>query len=187
MADPKPYHHGKLREALLTAALELIREQGLPSLTLRELARRASVSHTAPYRHFKDKDQLLAAVADAACKRLSDRISYHSLKGYSPKECLELGALAYLRFAFERPAEFQLIFSLDLSSNSAKDALDLLARACKFPKYDPTTVALSVWALIHGTAELARTSKLRFNSRKETLEFTSSSIRTLLAGFSTQG
>ena len=184
MDDSKPYHHGKLRETLLHAALELIREQGLPSLTLRELARRASVSHTAPYRHFKDKEQLLAALAASASKRLSDRISYYSLKGYSPTECFELGALAYLRFAFERPAEFQLIFSLDLAENPAKEVLESLATACKFPKQNPALISLAVWALIHGTAELARTAKLGINSRKETLEFAASSLRTLLAGFS---
>src|SRR6516162_6235923 len=63
MRRAKPYHHGNLREALLKAAIRLIAEVGPAAFTLREVARRAGVSHNAPYRHFRDKDDLLAAVA----------------------------------------------------------------------------------------------------------------------------
>jgi len=59
-----PYHHGDLRNALLETAVELIREQGFEAFTLREVARRAKVSHAAPYRHFRDKADLAAAIAE---------------------------------------------------------------------------------------------------------------------------
>ena len=62
MRRPNPYHHGHLRETLLQAAIELIPELGPAGFTLREVARRAGVSHNAPYRHFEDKEELLAAV-----------------------------------------------------------------------------------------------------------------------------
>ena len=63
MGRAKPYHHGNLREVLLESGLRLIAEVGPTGFTLRELARRAGVSHNAPYRHFRDRDDLMAAVA----------------------------------------------------------------------------------------------------------------------------
>ena len=62
--DDKPYHHGDLRRALIDASIGLIAESGPDGFTLREVARRARVSHTAPYRHFREKSDLLAAVAE---------------------------------------------------------------------------------------------------------------------------
>src|SRR6266702_3244482 len=67
----KPYHHGNLREALLLAAIRLIGEVGPTAFTLREVARRAGVSHNAPYRHFRDRDDLMAAVAAQGFRELT--------------------------------------------------------------------------------------------------------------------
>jgi AcrR family transcriptional regulator len=66
------YHHGNLREALLDAAVSLIAEVGLKAFTLREVARRAGVSHNAPYRHFQDKEELLAAVRTQGFRELTE-------------------------------------------------------------------------------------------------------------------
>ena len=60
---PKPYHHGDLHQEILCAACELIEENNIASLSLREIAKKVGVSHTAPYRHFKDKESLLAGIA----------------------------------------------------------------------------------------------------------------------------
>ena len=70
--QPKPYHHGNLREALLQSAIQLIAEVGPTAFTLREVARLAGVSHNAPYRHFQDKGALLAAVATQGYGELTD-------------------------------------------------------------------------------------------------------------------
>src|SRR5215813_14824209 len=67
----KPYHHGNLREALLESAIVLIAEVGPAGFKLRELARRAGVSHNAPYRHFRDRDALMAAVAKQGFRELT--------------------------------------------------------------------------------------------------------------------
>ena len=103
MTAAKPYHHGNLREILLQTSLRLIKNNGIKSFTLREVARLSGVSHTAPYRHFRNKDQIVAELVSASCSRIADRITYFSMKGHSSVECLELGTLAYLRFALDRP------------------------------------------------------------------------------------
>ena len=71
MRRAKPYHHGNLREALLEAAIRLIAEVGPTAFTLREVARRAGVSHNAPYRHFHDREDLMAAVAAQGFRELT--------------------------------------------------------------------------------------------------------------------
>jgi AcrR family transcriptional regulator len=73
MATAQPYHHGNLKEALLDAAVAMIAETGPRGFTLREAARRAGVSHNAPYRHFRDRNDLLAAVATDGFDRLNAR------------------------------------------------------------------------------------------------------------------
>ena len=71
MRRAKPYHHGHLREALLEAAVRLIAEVGPTAFTLREVARRAGVSHNAPYRHFRNREDLIAAVAAQGFRELT--------------------------------------------------------------------------------------------------------------------
>ena len=75
MPAARPYHHGNLKEALLAAAVEAIAESGPRGFTLREAARRAGVSHNAPYRHFRDRDDLLAAVAADGFDRLGEAMT----------------------------------------------------------------------------------------------------------------
>src|SRR5262249_42865731 len=72
--DDPPYHHGRLRAALLTEAERVLREDGIEALSLRELARRAGVSHAAPRRHFTDRQALLDALAEAGFTRLADEM-----------------------------------------------------------------------------------------------------------------
>ena len=74
MVPKRPYHHGNLKPALLEAAVALIGEVGPAAFTLREVARRAGISHNAPYRHFREKDELLAAVATEGFHRLADAL-----------------------------------------------------------------------------------------------------------------
>src|SRR5580700_4662434 len=99
MRKPKPYHHGHLREALLQAAIRLIAEVGPQGFTLREVARRAGVSHNAPYRHFHDKDELVAAVAMEGFERLTAAMKRSAARGSTAPERLRLCGHGYVSFA----------------------------------------------------------------------------------------
>jgi AcrR family transcriptional regulator len=105
----RPYHHGNLKQALLEAAVELIAETGPRGLTLREAARRASVSHNAPYRHFRDRDDLLAAVATDGFDRLTRAMASGGRKA-SPLNRLRRSGLAYVDFALRWPQHFAAMF-----------------------------------------------------------------------------
>jgi AcrR family transcriptional regulator len=99
MNRAKPYHHGNLREALLRAAIRLIAEVGPTAFTLREVARRAGVSHNAPYRHFRDKDDLMTAVATEGYRELTEAMERAARGQNRAIDRLKYAGLAYIEFA----------------------------------------------------------------------------------------
>ena len=117
------YHHGDLRRALLTATEEAITENGVATLSMRDLARRAGVSHTAPTHHFRDKAGLLTAFAIEGFEQLAKALATSRLASNS---IVEMG-VTYIRFAVTRRAMFEVMFRTDLY-HSADPAL-LAARA----------------------------------------------------------
>src|SRR5437016_3945264 len=106
----KPYHHGNLREVLLDAAIGLISEVGPGGFTLREVARRAGVSHNAPYRHFRDRDELIATVATQGFRELTESMLRAAKAGSDPLDRLKLAGLGYVGFALRRPEHFAVMF-----------------------------------------------------------------------------
>src|SRR5437016_7879863 len=100
------YHHGNLRTALLRAAGERLEKQGITALSLREAARRVGVSHNAPYRHFADRETLLAALAAQGFDELAAAVA-----SGPPARMGE----AYVSFALEHPQRFRLMFEGSLS------------------------------------------------------------------------
>jgi AcrR family transcriptional regulator len=187
--DRKPYHHGNLRDTLLEASLALIRETGVQGFTLREVARRAGVSHAAPYRHFREKEDLLAAIAEGGFDRLTAAMRSATAKPSDPFKRLRDAGIAYIEFAQEQPEHFHVMFTVDLDEArhpSAKAAagrcfaelLGLVA-ACQqaqLLKGPPQTAALMAWTQVHGIAELALRDQLGFSSRKELREFAKMTI-----------
>lgn len=185
MPDHKPYHHGNLRQAVLAASLDLIREKGIRAFTLREIARRADVSHGAPYRHFRDKADLLAAIAEEGFNRLTEAMHCAAAKATEPFPRLRNAGLAYIEFAQSQPEHFQVMFTADLDETrhpSAKIAakgcfaeLRALVDAClhaqRVKELTAEIAALLAWTHVHGVADLALRGQLGFKNKKELREF----------------
>ena len=148
------YHHGDLRAALLQAAGELLEEQGIAGLSLREAARRAGVSHNAPYRHFPDRSALLAALAAEGFRLLAQ-----TMEGTRGRERGE----AYVRFALSHPNRFRLMFGGQIEigkhaelRDAATHTYDGLVAAFRGQGdiANPEMAAAAAWALTHGLAHL---------------------------------
>jgi AcrR family transcriptional regulator len=109
-ANPQPYHHGDLRRALIDTALELVTEEQDWAFSLREVARRAGVSHQAPYNHFPEKQDLLAAVAVVGFERLRDGM-LRAIAGIDdPETLIALIGRTYVHLGLENPALYRLMF-----------------------------------------------------------------------------
>ncbi len=120
-AEPGPYHHGDLRRALIAAALALVTEEQDWTFSLREVARRAGVSQSAPYNHFADKRELLAAVAVAGFHRLRDGIMADVAGKHPASAAFAASVRAYVRIGIENPALYRLMFGPELAGSGTLD------------------------------------------------------------------
>jgi AcrR family transcriptional regulator len=161
-----PYHHGDLRAALLSAAMDLLEEDG-GSLSLRAVARRAGVSAAAPYRHFADKEALESELAAQGFADLKQRLSAPDWQPATPED-FALLAVSYVRFALDRPALFRLMFgnpctdTEDARATAAAEVREFVL-ACvsqAFPHSDAEALATASWSLVHGLAFLHLDGKL---------------------------
>ncbi|MER8161331.1 TetR/AcrR family transcriptional regulator [Streptomyces sp. NPDC094472] len=114
---PTGHHHGDLRNALLRAALDLVSERGPHGFTLAEASRRAGVSVAAPYKHFADRETLLAELATKGYREQRDRFAVAVGGSDDPVEQLASFASAYVRFAAEEPALFDITFNAGLDKS----------------------------------------------------------------------
>lgn len=157
------YHHGDLRSALLSEGMALVAEKGADRLSLRELARHLGVSAMAPYRHFSDKEALLAAIAADGYRQLQARLEGAEQSPASARSSLLQQGIAYVQFALDRPALFRLMFGTKMPEGQTPE-LDA-ARAAAFGSLmrgiqpEGTANARSVkamgcWSLVHGLALL---------------------------------
>ena len=164
------YHHGNLKETLIRAALELIAQKGPAGFTFAEAARWAGVSPAAPYRHYRDRDELLSDVA----KRGFDQFAQALIRAWDdgkpkPSEAFDRLGKAYLHFARTEPAYYSAMFEAGIAPDSSPElreagdrAFNVLRQACELlvagmPAKDRPPVlmmALHVWALSHGIASL---------------------------------
>jgi AcrR family transcriptional regulator len=156
------YHHGDLKRALTSAALLLVAEKGPKGFTLTEAARRAGVSAAAPYRHFADKAELLAAVSEQGFLDLHAALT--AVDAADPKRrVIELGS-AYVRWAVAHPDHYRVMFGAEINKAdhpglavAAEQAFgDLLGAITEIIKdQDPHEIAGPLWSLVHGVASLA--------------------------------
>lgn len=164
------YHHGNLKEALIKAGLEILANYGIEGLSLRKVAKKVGVSHTAPYNHFSDKQALLAAISTEGHKQL-----YRSLqntfeaKKLSSNEILLEVAWTYFQFALDDPGRFKLMFSGALEEETnhpefidiAYKNISLLEEIIEFcqeigqlPEQGKEIVAIKLWSSVHGFTNL---------------------------------
>lgn len=161
-----------LRRSLLDASLALIEADGLEGFSMREVARRAGVSHQAPYHHFTDREAILAAIVAEGFEHLRDR-SLAALEGVSdPAGRFTAIGKAYLDFALNNPAHFKLMFRSELvredkyedTKECAQGAFDVLVRVAgdvaKRSGQAEHLVVLAGWSMVHGLATLMLEGKL---------------------------
>lgn len=162
MAEKRSYHHGDLRRALLEAAAEAIAESGPAALSLRDLARRAGVSHAAPAHHFGDKAGLLTALAIEGFNRLADALDASREQTGS---LLEAG-VTYVRFATRNRAHFEVMFQPSLYNPDDAELAAARERAGAalsaavstldepLPAGEAREAELAAWSIVHGFATL---------------------------------
>jgi len=165
------YHHGDLQESLVRSGMEILSEQGIDALTLRETARRAGVSHSAPYRHFRNKEELLIAIAAEGFRMLTAALSQAVEKGDGKfREELRLSGRAYVDFALSHPEHLKLMFSarrFDLGEDCVHGTEDLdafsqikgvfqrgLEGGAIVSRQPAEALALLVWSQVHGLSHI---------------------------------
>ena len=171
----KPYHHGDLRQALIAASEDILRERGMDGFSMREAARRAGVSPAAPAHHFGDTRGLLTAVATGSFLDLQQALRGANAEGGDDRGArINCQARAYIRFGISDPARFDLMWRCDALNRN--DAAYILASAgafsllhevitgrpvspeqlCAEDKPDVDVRAVAAWSLVHGFTTLAR-------------------------------
>jgi len=192
----KSYHHKNLRAELLELTAKIIAEDGLDHVTLRELARRLGVSRTAPYRHFKDKNALLAKVAETKFQGLNIQLlTAFEDPSSGPLQQFEALAFSYLTFAVNNYDLYRLMFSDEFKrgeiypglAEAADETFAILAQTvihCQdnglIRADDPSRLAFVVWSTLHGIADLYMEGKLVLDESAES--FFHFSLRTLVQG-----
>jgi len=170
MKSAKTYHHGDLRNALLDAARAILEEEGLAALSLRAVARRAGVSHAAPYRHFPNHEALLVELAVEGFGELRSELRGAVAPSEPvPDRISQVGA-AYMRFAARRPALLRLMFGPQLPGRldhpQLHAAADSIGEEIGNALNDPT-LGLATWAAMHGLAMLSIENIVDLGQRRD--------------------
>jgi AcrR family transcriptional regulator len=161
----QPYHHGNLRREILDAAIDEIAERGAVALSMRELARRAGVSHAAPAHHFGDKAGLLTAIAIEGFALMAEAMR----AAYDTGTFLDVG-VTYVRFSVEHPAHFEVMYRPDLyhrDDPAVVEARDTAGRwlygpaGDEHPDDDALEIGIAAWSFVHGFASLWTTGNLQ--------------------------
>lgn len=164
------YHHGQLREALIEASLEILKVSGVEELSLRTLAKATGVTQAAPYSHFRDKNDLLAAVAETGFQKLALQMAEDATGATTTQARVEKLMVSYIKFAQENRTLFQLMFGRELSNlkeyptlamTAGKSyALFSAALSKTVAAEDARFLTVAVWSLCHGVTSLIIDQKI---------------------------
>lgn len=167
----KSYHHGDLKNALIKAGVEILSQEGIEGLSLRKVAQRAGVSHSAPYSHFPDKQSLIAAISTEGFNQLYNELDAAiSAHPKNAKQQLQESALAYVQFALNHTDTFKIMFSgvlekekeypafVEISYKTFQRVVDVV-KACQdaglLRSASAEMMAVAVWGQVHGIISLA--------------------------------
>jgi AcrR family transcriptional regulator len=192
------YHHGDLRQALINAALTIILEdRDAANVSLREVARRVGVSQAAPYRHFADKNALLAAVAEEGFQRLLTALRVEACPDVNPLVRLQSSGVSYVKFAIAHPAHYRVMFStfqVGQGNNSSLNAVAGEAFAVMMEAIsagqamgaiqpgNPRQLAWVTWSLVHGLALLLIDRQLPIVDEQDMLSLVTLATQSLVYG-----
>ncbi len=166
------YHHGNLRDALLNAAMTILTTGGIDGLSLRALAKATGVTQAAPYSHFRDKDELLAAVAETGFQRLAFQMADDATGETTVQGRIEKLMTSYIRFAQANKPLFQVMFGRELAdirnfptlAMTAGKSYSLISTALAqrtSSDVDTRFLTVAVWSLCHGLTTLIVDDKLK--------------------------
>lgn len=166
MSKKKTYHHGDLKNALIKAGVEILAKDGVSGLSLRKVALKAGVSHSAPYAHFEDKQALIAAISTEGFRQLYERIDMAAKKYKTePSRQLVEAAWAYVQFAMDDTDRFKVMFSAVLEKEKeypqfvaesqrnfqlVKMIVEANQAAGVLRSGPSDLAALSAWGIVHG-------------------------------------
>jgi AcrR family transcriptional regulator len=190
ISNGRSYHHGDLRNALLDAARKILEEQSLADLSLRAVARRAGVSHAAPYRHFPNHEALLVELATEGFVELRNDIKTAGASGGAESDRIAKIGSAYMGFVVRRPEVASLMFGPQLPNREAFPALgevaDAIGNEIGVALHD-SALGLAVWASVHGLAMLILRNVIDLGQRKSGLDVLPSRAEIILRSlFSTR-
>lgn len=191
------YHHGDLKTTLLEAALKMLRSTPPNEISLRELARTAGVSQAAPYRHFKNKEELLVALAiqgfEIKLGYIKESMEAHS---HEPLQMYYHSGLSYFKMGLKHPQHFKLMFSSDFIPNEERpelmqaatktfilfaEMIGLCQKSQIIGSGDPYQIALNCWTVIHGFTVLYAERRLECFGINE--DIAESAVKSLMEQF----
>jgi AcrR family transcriptional regulator len=169
VADNRPYHHGDLRRALVDAAARILEREGPSALSLRAVAREAGVSPAAPYHHFKDKGELLDAVAHVGWEALGEGMLEAKEKAVDVKSMMTELGVAYVFFSQRHPALYRVMYDCSRDKDSLPEGMQekedgaycLVRQTFKtvagpeVADVDIELATIAAWCAAHGLAEMA--------------------------------
>ncbi|HRD45699.1 MAG TPA: TetR/AcrR family transcriptional regulator [Caulobacter sp.] len=166
--ENRPYHHGDLRRALVDAASRILENEGPSALSLRAVAREAGVSPAAPYHHFKDKGELLDAVAHVGWDILGEGMREARESAADPRQVMTEIGVAYVQFAQRHPALYRVMYDASRDKTSLPEGMksdqdsaycmvqDAFREAAgpEVPEIDVELATIAAWCAAHGLAEM---------------------------------